>query len=119
MAFKLNLKDFDFKQFLLKRGEWIGLGVVLLIVIPVLASGLIKVFTAGSPSSKAEAFQTLTNDADRKIQTSVVPKDAEKPPEEFFATLRLEKVKSEPYYTEAPFFVATEIEDTKRRKPEI
>src|SRR5438876_11521406 len=82
MAFKLNLKDFDYKQFVLQRGEWIGLGVVLLIVIPILISGVAKVITAGSPASKAHEFQDLAANLEKKIQESRLRADADKRPKQ-------------------------------------
>jgi hypothetical protein len=119
MALNLKLKDFDYKQFFLQRGEWIGLGVVLLIVLPVMTSGLIKAFSAGSPAGKARDFNALTKSAEARIAASVPPKDADKMPTEFDKSLELAKVNPEPYHQERPFFVNSEIEDTKRRRPDI
>jgi hypothetical protein len=119
MAFKLKLKDFDYKQFFLQRGEWIGLGVVLLIVVPVLLGGIMKIYGAGTAKGNADEMQKVTAKAEDDIRKSPVPADADKPPQEFFSTMQLTKVDPSPYYPTQPFYVASEMEDTRRRKPEI
>src|SRR5437660_375666 len=39
----MALKEFNFKQFLLQRGEWLGLGFALVITLPVLGIGVMKI----------------------------------------------------------------------------
>jgi hypothetical protein len=119
MALKLTVKDFDYKQFFLRRGEWVALGAVLLIVIPLVAGGIVKVWTAGSPASRARDMQNLVKEAENKIAMARVPVGADQPPKEFFEAIKLEKVSPEPYRTSFAFNYPSEIEDTKRRKPEI
>src|SRR5208337_3871742 len=51
MKLKINFKDFDFKQFMLRYGEWVGLGVAGIIALPVLFSGLTKAVGSGSPTA--------------------------------------------------------------------
>src|SRR5437868_1409050 len=87
-----NLKDFDWKQFLLQRGEWIGLAVVLAIVIPIFGKGLIKTFTAKSPNGEAAHFKALTSEAEDKIRKSKPPADADQKPAEFFEQLQVSAV---------------------------
>src|ERR1700687_5730246 len=117
--FKLNLKDFDFKQFFLQRGEWIGLGVVLLIVIPILAIGIKNSVSAGRPESKKKDIEKLALNLEERIRTSQVPADASTPPPEFLKEVTFGSVDPAPYRTETAMNVPSGIEDTRRRKPEV
>src|SRR4051794_20581885 len=111
----MAIKDFDFKQFFLQKGEWVGLGVALAIVLPVLFVGLKNALLSPSPTANAEQVATLSKGADQKIATSVPPDDADKPPKEFFTEISFSKADPTPYLTEARWFIASSMEDTKRR----
>ncbi len=51
---KLSLKDFDYKQFLIQKGERVALGIaVALMAMMVLISGIKTAFGGGSASSNA------------------------------------------------------------------
>ena len=79
MKFKFSVKDFDYKQFFLSYGEWIGLAVALVITLSVLFSGVAKIFGSGNPTSNANAVNELAAKVERDIQTSPVPEKALQP----------------------------------------
>lgn len=76
---KMNLKEFDYKQFLLEKGERVGLiaaGAVagLILILSLFMPG--KGFFSGSPSTKAEALETSTSTVQRKLSSATPsPKD--------------------------------------------
>jgi hypothetical protein len=119
MALKFNLKEIDYKKFLIERGEWIGVGVALLIALPVLGSGVSKALFSGSASKNATEVGNLATDLDHRIASSVVPEDAPKPPKESNLNVDTSLVDSSRFVTPEPWFINSQIEDTKRRKPEI
>jgi hypothetical protein len=115
----MALKEFNFKQFLLQRGEWLGLGFALVITLPVLGIGVMKILGSPSPTSNAMAIEKLTRDADQRIQNARPPDDADKPPKEFFTELTYAAVDPDAYSTPEPWFVPSSLEDTKRRSPDV
>jgi hypothetical protein len=115
----MALKEFNFKQFLLQKGEWLGLGFALVIMLPVLGIGMMKILGSPSPMSNALALEKLTRDADQRIQNAKPSDDADKPPKEFFTELTYAAVNPDAYSTPTPWIVPSTIEDTKRRSPEI
>jgi hypothetical protein len=115
----MALKEFNAKQFLLEKGEWVGLGVALLIAVPVLGIGLMMVLNSPSPASNVAAIEQLTKAADQRINSAKPPDDAEKPPKEVDAVVSYERVDPDQYSTPDLWFVPSSMEDTHRRSPEI
>ena len=71
---KLSLKDFDYKQFLIQKGERVALGIaVALMAMMVLISGIKTAFGGGSASSNATLIKNLTDQAQNNLQKSVPP----------------------------------------------
>jgi hypothetical protein len=115
----MGMKDFDFKQFMLQRGEWVGVGVAVAIMLPALVIGAQKALTSGSASTNAAEVERLAKDAKSRIDRSVPPADADKPPDETNLQVRTDKVDAEKYAIESPWFWPSSIEDTKRRAPPV
>lgn len=115
----MAMKEFNFKQFMLKNGEWVGLGFALVIAIPVLGFGMMKVLTSSSPSKNVATLDQLAHSADQRIQSAKPPDDADKAPKEFFANITYDQVDPDAFNTPTDWFVASSIEDTRRRSPEI
>src|ERR1700737_2391583 len=115
----MNIKDFDFKRFFLQRGEWVGLGVALAIMLPALYSGTVLTLTSGSATRNAEEVKGLAKAADNRIASSQPPSDADKPPPESELMVRNDRVEPEKYTPENRWFVPSQIEDTKRRAPDV
>src|SRR5262249_51317198 len=107
------------KQFLLQRGEWLGLGLALAIALPVFGIGMMKILGSPSPTSNALALEQLSKSADQRIQSARPPDDADKPPKEFFTNVTYSRVDPDAYNTPTDWFIASSIEDTRRRSPDI
>jgi len=119
MNLKINFKDFDFKQFMLRYGEWVGLGVAGIIALPVLFSGLTKAVGSGSPTANANDISKLASGVQTSIEQAIPPKDADEPPPEAYTELKKDHIDPSPYSTKVPWFVPSTIEDTKRRIPDV
>jgi hypothetical protein len=115
----MAMKDFNFKQFMLEKGEWVGLGVALAIMLPVFGIGMMKILSSPGPSSNADRLKALAKAAEQRINTANPPEDADKPPKEFFSNVTYERVDPDAYSTPVNWFLASSIEDTRRRSPEI
>jgi hypothetical protein len=115
----MAMKEFNLKQFMLQNGEWVGLGFALLIALPVLGIGMMKIVTSPSATKNVQALDQLAHSADSRIQSAQPPDDADKPPKEFFANITYEPVDPDAFKTPTDWFIASSIEDTRRRSPEI
>jgi hypothetical protein len=78
-----------------------------------------KIYGAGTAQKNTDDMKKVTADAEKAIQNSPVPPDAGQPPKEFFSQMQLGKVDPSPYHTNFAFYFPSEMEDTRRRKPEI
>jgi hypothetical protein len=72
-----RLKDFNYKDFLLRYGEYVGFGavaalIVLLLVLYLFLPG--KGFLSGSPTANAKELSDLSKGLDSKIKNAVGPK---------------------------------------------
>jgi hypothetical protein len=115
----MAMKEFNFKEFLLKNGEWIGLGFALIIALPVFGFGLMKILGSASPTKNVSNLDQLAQSAKSRIQSAKPPDDADKPPKDFFADITYDPVDPDGFSTPTDWFIASSIEDTRRRSPEV
>jgi hypothetical protein len=129
MAFdfkKLNpmaLKDFDWKQFFIEKGERVGLGVTgtLMVVITIVSLFLPEHgFLVPTPLANAKE---LSDSADRvsSKQSSARPTDADKPPAVGAVPVSFdsEKIDDASAYQFTKLFLAPPAGSTRRRMPEL
>jgi hypothetical protein len=102
----MAVKEFNLKQFMLKSGEWVGLGFALLIALPVLGFGMMKILSSSSPSKNVANLDQLAKSADGRIQSAKPPDDADKAPKEFFANVTYERVDPDGFNTPTDWFIA-------------
>lgn len=114
----MALKDFDFKQFLLQRGELLGLGVAVLLAAVLLLWGS-KGFLAGSPGKTAQSIQTKKQEAERRLTDSKPPDKLAQVQPELLQSLNVERIDPQRYELVSSFITTTPQEDTKRRNPEV
>jgi hypothetical protein len=115
----MGLKNFDFKDFMLRRGQYIALGVGAAVFLPLSVMGMGLVFSSGRSSSNVKVLQDSDQRAKSNLQTSRPPEDAAKPPPEFFVEMKFTPVDPMPYDTDLPWFVPSTVEDSHRRNPEV
>jgi hypothetical protein len=118
----MAMKDFDFKQFLLKRGEWVLLGVALALLLLLLCVGLPNVLFSGSASANAATLGNLTKTAEMKINQSTPPAGTDAVPEDIVklsSGISFQPVDVSPFRTEQEWFLMSQLEDLKRRNPDV
>ncbi len=75
----MNLKEFDAKQFLLEKGERVGLGVAVTLMVLMLIFSLFmpsRGFFSGSPSKNAEVLESGSKQLQTALNTAQPePKD--------------------------------------------
>jgi hypothetical protein len=121
----MALKDFDFKQFMIEKGERVGLGVAGVVAVLLIGWFLFwpghGVFSK-NPTELAADLDKKAKDAEVKLRNSQpgaadLPKDPDKPPIDF-AVFTL-KAGEALYFTVAGWFHADPKTDSKRRNPEL
>jgi hypothetical protein len=119
----MAMKDFDFKGFMLKRGEWVGLGVAVVIVIPLILTGVSKaVQFMGGPSANTHRLKNESDAALSRINLSRPDPGTEDTPQEIVTLIdhvSNDRVNVNSYLNETPFFFVTALEDSKRRMPSV
>src|SRR6516164_9155518 len=80
----MNLKEFDAKQFMLEKGERVGLGVALTLMVLMLIFSLFMPssgFFSGSPSAKAQPLEEGSKQLTNALATRQ-PGDNDTPPKD-------------------------------------
>lgn len=119
----MSLKEFDAKQFLLEKGEQVGLGIALTLMVLMLIFSLFmpsKGFFSGSPAAKAEPMNQGAKDLQNALATRQPP-DNYKAPETKGRLIDLDTAALDPRFYEMTgyLFTPTERENPDRRPPEI
>lgn len=118
----MNLKEFDAKQFLLEKGEQVGLGVAatamaLMLIFSLFMPG--KGFFSGSPKTMAKALKEETNRLETALRTSQPsPNDLPEPVKPRLIQIDTGKLLS--YHYEVPSLFEPAIKESpNRRRPKI
>jgi hypothetical protein len=119
MKLSFNVKDIDWKQFFLQRGEWLGLGIALAITLPVFFIGAKKALFSGSAAANANEVSTLTNNAKQAIQRSTPLPGTDQAPADSNVVINFNPADPATFATGTEWFIPSSIEDTKRRKPDV
>lgn len=114
----MAMKDFDFKQFLLQRGELLGLGVAVLLAAVLLLWGS-KGFLAGSPGKTAQEILSKKQQAEQQLDSSTPPPDLAQVPSGLLRSVEVTAIDPQHYQLASTFITTTPQEDTKRRNPEV
>src|SRR5436309_1868492 len=98
---KFNFKDFKGKEFLVEKGERVGLGVALFLMIVLIITSLFippNGFFSGSPSEKAEALGNQTSSVKQKL-TTARPSQLDLPPDakDKLIALETQAIRLDPY----------------------
>ena len=112
------MKDFDFKGFLIQRGELVGLGLAVLLAAVLLFTGS-KGFFAGSASATAQSIEAKRLQASKTLEDSQPPANIGEVSNTLLRSLDDSKIDPTTYELVSPFVTSTPVEDTKRRNPEV
>src|SRR5436305_15232133 len=112
----MGMKDFDFKELMIRKGERIGVGIAAGVMALFLISGLTKVIGSGTASGTALAIKNLCSTANQKIANSQPPAQTENPADAFVRTaLYNYRVDAGEFALKTPLFTPSSLEDSKRR----
>lgn len=117
---KINLKEIDFKQFFIQKGErialWAMVGVMaVLIVFGVFING----FSRGSASGNSGEINDLCTRAKSALSTSAPAPGSEKPDDIYTGAARLAEIDRNGVDCKHALFSTQDREDKKWRKPEV
>lgn len=111
-------KNLDLKQFLLQKGERLGMGVALAVMLLLIGLGAWSGFSSASPSDTAEDIKTKADAIRNKIGTTPAESPAEI--DKFLLEpLKNEAVDAVQYAAATPNFIESGIENDKRNAPDI
>jgi hypothetical protein len=118
----MSLKEFDAKQFLLEKGERVGLGVALTLMVAMLVFSLFmpsQGFFSGSPAANAEQLKKSTEQLDQALRTRE-PGPNDKPDTDKNRLIKLDTAYLQPdNYATVPWFTPGSKENPMRRPPAI
>jgi hypothetical protein len=120
----MSLKEFDAKQFLLEKGERVGLGIALTLMVLILIFSLFmpsKGFFSGSPAAKAKVLAEGTTKLDNALKSPTnVPKGDDLPQDTKDRLIKLDTTPLGPgNYATLGFFEPAKQESPARRPPKI
>lgn len=114
---KLN---FDFKEFLLKKGERIALiGAGAFAALLILFGFIINGLGSGSASANAGDLAKLRQAGDQALKRSTPPQDLAVIPADLFRAGELVVLDPTPFHAGKQYFMPSLADDNKWRKPEV
>jgi hypothetical protein len=119
----MNLKDIDYKQFFLEKGEKVGVGVAVGLMSLLIIAGLFLPshgFFSGSPSDNAKALKTIADNVDNGLRTNRPGPNDLPPTDSHTKLINLETTALEgDKYQVAGLFEGYKQEATKKRLPQL
>lgn len=115
----MSLKEFDAKQFLLEKGERVGLGVALTLMVLMLIFSLFmpsKGFFSGSPAAKAEVLDKGAKDLEMALRTRE-PQPSDKPEDTTGRLIGLDTTYLKPDNYEVLSVFEPAIQESPARRP--
>jgi hypothetical protein len=119
MAKKNFLKDFDYKKFLIEKGEQAGLGLAVGVCVLMLVLGSIVALTAGSPQDNAEKLEKGTRDIKNKLEQAKPADDYAKVDPALLKPIDARQVKPDEVACLTAYFEAAAADAAKRHPPVI
>lgn len=112
------MKEFDFKQLMLQKGEKIGLYIGLGVMALLLLFGGVSTVKSDSPNTTADIIQAKTAMVKNRVESGEATSPDDIPPVTK-GIVSVPPVQPEKFATTTPNFVPNPLEDTKRRNPDI
>jgi hypothetical protein len=115
----MKLKDFDYKQFLIQKGERVALGVaVALMSMMIVVSGLTTVLGGSSASSNTRDIKELAEKASNSLKNSVPPANHSELPGDI-KEVELALIEPESVACQNLYFDRSSDPDHKWRRPNV
>jgi len=112
-------KGFDFKQFMLQKGERLGFGIALVVMIALIGFGTAEGVANDSPGTTAEWIKSKASDIENRINTGYTEGLIAELEPIFKKGLSFEPVKPEAFAAATPNFFDTPLEINKRLNPVV
>jgi hypothetical protein len=119
MAKRNFLKDFDYKKFLIEKGEQVGLGVAVGVMALTVILGSVIALTAGSPKDNAEKLEEGTKKIKNSLETAKPTDDYAKVDPALLKPIDARQVKPDEVATLTAYFEAAAADAAKRHPPPI
>ncbi len=114
----MAMKDFNWKQFLVQKGERVALGVAGLIALLLLAVN-VKSFLSAGPGKHAKALEAKTNNLNQQLASNTPKKDEDKPGPVDSAKFKDNTITDPSEYQVASLFSTSDSSDKTRRQPDL
>lgn len=114
----MSMKDFDFKQFMLEKGEWVGTGVAGVLAVSLIVIGTVSAVTSKSPNEVASDITGKATQLRNNTQ-NMPPKTPYQIPPVLLTRVTHDLVPPQQYALATDFFIQTSLDDNKRRNPDI
>ena len=119
-GFKLNLKNIEWKRFLLEKGEKVGLCVAGLVGLAFLVMCLVTALFATGPGENANKLKQQAETVQNRLNSSQPgPQDKPLKPDDPLPPLAQFKVEHPEKFWMASLFTVTPPGDSNRRQPEV
>jgi hypothetical protein len=116
----MAMKDFDFKQFMLQKGELVGLGAAVGLMVVFLIIMLVSAFASGSPAEKAKAVDEAATAVERAHTTRQPnPGDPDMPKDPKDKLVAFDFQRLDAPVEQVALFMGRPPDDTNRRQPEV
>jgi hypothetical protein len=115
----MAMKDFDWKKFMVEKGERVALAAAGLLTLILLAVNVRSIFSAG-PAKNADVLKTKTRTLSQALQTNR-PKDSDLPvkSDDLMRSFAFTYINEPSRYEVAPLFPASGRVDEKRLQPRL
>ncbi len=116
----MAMKDFEFKQFMIQKGERVALGVAGFLALLLILFN-VKSFLNAGPKKNADVLEKMTKDLDSKLASNVPTKEADKPgnPEDSLGDFNFNFITDSSEFLVKTLFLTQEPIDMNRRQPTL
>jgi hypothetical protein len=119
MAKKNFLKNFDYKKYLIEKGERVGLGVAAGVMALTLGLGIVSLATSGSPDDNSKPLEKKTSDIKGLLLTRKPEPGFGDPDPALLKPIDARQVKPEEVLCSLDYFEPTSSDVTKRYNPPV
>src|SRR5262245_52552752 len=113
------MKNFDFKKFMLEKGERVILAIAVAFTLLMVALGVWGLAATNSPAAVAETLNRERNRIDNSLKTFRPPEGFGDVQETLKKGIQAPVLARDTYVINIPFFVASPLENGKRQKVDV
>jgi hypothetical protein len=114
-------KNFDAQEFLIQKGERVGLFVALILMIALVGFGMADGITADSVDKTVDTIQTKSRSIEERLASGPAGIDVIQPLDLIYTKTNVvdDKINPNDYLVATPFFRETPLENRKRTNPVV